>query len=241
MRLLNLTLAANLILPSNDVSLNPGPGASCNVPADMKGLRVCHLNICSLRNKLDELRLFCDRYQPHVLSLNETWLDNFFTDNEISLPGYNMMRRDRDRNGGGLVVYVDENLGFTHLENNVMIRTEVENEAIWFELMQPKSKKILFSALYRPPNFDPSTFINNIEGKLASLTKDGIETILLGDFNFDYASSNLSTTVKNLQRGTKTYCPKQIISKFMRITRRSKTLIDFLPLDRNCILQESFK
>ena len=184
MRLLNLTLTANLILLSNDVSLNPGPGPSSNVPANMKGLPVCHLNICSLRNKLDELRLFCDRYRPHVLSLNETWLDNFFTGNEISLPGYNMMQRDRDHNGSGFIVYVNENLGFTHLENNIMTWTEVKNEAIWFELMQPKSTNISFVALYRPPNFDPSTFINNIEGKLASLIKDGIGTIFLCYFCF---------------------------------------------------------
>jgi exonuclease III len=224
-RLLNMALAANLILLSNDISLNPGP--STNFPANMKGLRVFHLNICSLRNKLDELRLFCDKYQPHVLSLNETWLDNSFMDNEISLPGYNLMRRDRNRNGGGLVVYVAENLGFNQLENNAIIPPIDENiEAIWFELTQPKTKNILIGAFYRPPHLDPSIFINNLERGLANFTKDGIETILLGDFNFDYAAPSMSSTTKNLQRVTRIYCLKQIITTFTRITQHSKTLID---------------
>ena len=63
-RLINATstLAANLILLENDVSLNPGPGSA--PPASMKGLRIYHLNIHSLRNKLDELRLFCNESNP---------------------------------------------------------------------------------------------------------------------------------------------------------------------------------
>ena len=47
--LINVTLAANLILLANDVSLNPGPGSA--PPVGMKGLRIYHLNIHSLCNK----------------------------------------------------------------------------------------------------------------------------------------------------------------------------------------------
>ena len=72
-RLINITLAANLILLANDVSLNPRLGSA--PPASMKGSWIYHLNIHSFHNKLDELRLFCNEHKPHVLSLNETWLD----------------------------------------------------------------------------------------------------------------------------------------------------------------------
>ena len=152
-RLLNMTFAANLILLSNDISLNfTDPGPSTNSPATMKGLRVFHLNICSLRNKLDELRLFCDKYKPHVLSLNETWLNDSIMDSEISLADYNLMRRDRNRNGGGIVVYVAENIGFNQLENDAIVPpTDKNTEAIWFELIQPNTKKILIGAFYSPP------------------------------------------------------------------------------------------
>ena len=67
--LINVTLASNLILLANDVSLNPGPGSA--PPASMKGLQIYHLNIHSLRNKLDELPLFCNEYKPHILSFFE--------------------------------------------------------------------------------------------------------------------------------------------------------------------------
>ena len=80
--LINVTLDANLIFLANDVSLNSGPGSA--PPASMKGLRIYHLTcIHSLCNKLDELPLFCNEYKPQILSLNETWLDENISDDEL--------------------------------------------------------------------------------------------------------------------------------------------------------------
>ena len=106
--LINVTLDANIIFLANDVSLNPGPGSA--PPASMKGLRIYHLNIHSLCNKLDELPLLCNEYKPYILSLNETWLDENISDDELHLTGYNIIRRDRDSFGGGVAVYIDEHL-----------------------------------------------------------------------------------------------------------------------------------
>ena len=62
------------------------------------------------------------------------------------------MRRDRNRNGGGIVVYVAENIGFNQLENDAIVPlTDKNTEAIWFELIQPNTEKILIGAFYRPP------------------------------------------------------------------------------------------
>ena len=130
--LLNTALIANVILLSNDVQLNPGP-------QEMKGLRFFHLNICSLRNKVDELRLFCDMHKPHVLSVNETWLDESFSDEEVRLPGFNLLRKDRDCHSGGLAVYIVEHLSFKRLDYiNSEIMGTMELEMICFELSQPK-------------------------------------------------------------------------------------------------------
>ena len=52
---LNTTLFISLIQLSNDVSPNPAPqSGNISVP---KGIRIHHLNICSLQNKMDEIRL----------------------------------------------------------------------------------------------------------------------------------------------------------------------------------------
>ena len=55
-KLLNITLAATLVLLANDVSSNPGPATS--LPFEAKGLRAFHINICSLRNKMASFGCF---------------------------------------------------------------------------------------------------------------------------------------------------------------------------------------
>ena len=52
-RLLNFTMAANLIMLSNDISTNPGPILNSPVKGKAKGLRLMHLNIQGQR-KIDK-------------------------------------------------------------------------------------------------------------------------------------------------------------------------------------------
>ena len=85
--------------------------------------------------------------KPQVVSLNETWLGENISDNELHLSGHNIIRRDRDSFGGGVAVYIlDEHLQFNHINMEALSNIE----ALW-------SLKILFSSLYRPPNSDASS------------------------------------------------------------------------------------
>ena len=227
-RLVNVTLAANLIVLSNDVSLNPG--TTRNLPAGTKGLRLFHLNIRCLRYKMDELGLFCDQHKPHVLAISETWLDDSFVDEEVSLQGYNLMRRDRDCVGGGVAVYVAEHLNYNRLKDPRDLLPDIDVESIWFELSLPKTKKILIGAIYKPPDSNASTFTESLEKILSNFTTNETETILLGDFNFNYMAPNSAT--KNFKRLTNLYQLKQLITKPTRITEDSRTLIDLFLTSR---------
>ena len=228
-RLVNVTLAANLIVLSNDVSLNPGP--TRNLPAGTKGLRLFHLNIRSLRYKMDELRLFCDQHKPHVLVISETWLDDSFVNEEVSLQGYKLMRRgDRDCVGGGVAVYVTEHLNYNRLKDPRDLSPDIDVESIWFELSLPKTKKILIGAIYKPPDSNASTFTESLEKILSNFTTNETETILLGDFNFNYMAPNSAT--KNFKHLTNLYQLKQLITKPTRITEDSRTLIDLFLTSR---------
>ena len=40
--------------------------------------------------------------------LSESKLDSNFPDDQFSIPGYQIVRKDRDRNGGGLLLYMNE-------------------------------------------------------------------------------------------------------------------------------------
>ena len=70
-----------------------------------KGFKFCHLNIASLLKNIDEVRLFTNANNVDVFALNETRLDDSVSESEISVPMYNVVRKDRDRMGGGVAIY----------------------------------------------------------------------------------------------------------------------------------------
>jgi exonuclease III len=48
-----------------------------------------------------------------VITLNETRVDDSVLNGEVEIPGYDIVRRDRNRNGGGVGIYIRNNIPFT--------------------------------------------------------------------------------------------------------------------------------
>lgn len=115
-------------------------------------MKICHLNIRSLVNKIDEIKVFCEFHKPHVLCLNETCLDTSIADGEIQLDGYSHIRRDKSRHQGGVLVYIASNLNFK--ERDEIGDESGELQCLWLEIVPPKSKSFLICSSYRPPNSD---------------------------------------------------------------------------------------
>ena len=71
-----------------------------------------YTNIRSVLNncKLEELQVFAREKNIDILSLTESWAHNCITDQEISLKGYVLFRKDRilgeKIRGGGVLMYV---------------------------------------------------------------------------------------------------------------------------------------
>ena len=64
------------------------------------------LNIDSLVKHVDELRVFLAEFSFDILAINETKLDESLKSSEIHIPGYEFIRRDRNRHGGGVGLYI---------------------------------------------------------------------------------------------------------------------------------------
>ena len=73
-----------------------GPEIPLNRYRGSRGLRVLQLNINGLRNKTSELSCILAEYQIDVALIQETKLDQITRD--PSIPGYSMVRKDRDSN-----------------------------------------------------------------------------------------------------------------------------------------------
>lgn len=59
-----------------------------------------------------------------------------------------------DSHGGGLAVYIGETLTCNCLDASDALPINDNIEAIWFEICEPKSSKILIGAIYRPPGLE---------------------------------------------------------------------------------------
>ena len=106
------------------------------------------LNIASLTKHLDELKVLMANEPLEILAINESRLDISIPDFHIDINGYNLIRRDRNRNGGGVCVFIRKSIEFKH-------RTDLEKlelEMIALSIKKPNSKAFLVTAWYRPPN-----------------------------------------------------------------------------------------
>ena len=82
-----------------------------NLPIYPTSVSLVHLNI---RSKLNEISLLVSNHNLNVLTLSETWLDESICDAEVSFPGYNLLRQDRNRHGGGVAIFISASIRFTH-------------------------------------------------------------------------------------------------------------------------------
>ena len=74
-----------------------------------KNLIIGHLNINSVRNKFSSLQQTV-LSKTDIVLLSETKIDDSFPDSQFFAEGFKIYRKDRTKTGGGLLLYVNENL-----------------------------------------------------------------------------------------------------------------------------------
>ena len=60
---------------------------------NLKGVKICQVNIHSIINKLDELQLLITLLDMDVLCITETWLDNNVSENETAFDNFVLYRK----------------------------------------------------------------------------------------------------------------------------------------------------
>ena len=54
---------------------------------------------------------------PAVFYISESWLDNSISDNEVCIPSYVVERKDRNREVGGICLFIKEVLAFSRSDD----------------------------------------------------------------------------------------------------------------------------
>ena len=112
-----------------------------------ENLKIGHLNINGLVNKLCEVQHLLDVVKFDLLGITETHLNSSISDDWIRVSGYNFVRNDRDSRGGGVLIYFKEDL--TVYPAQVWERPNIE--ASWLNITV-RSQSFLVGCVYRSPN-----------------------------------------------------------------------------------------
>ena len=73
--------------------------------SSVKDLQMAHLNVCSIRNKIDELRCLQLLCRFELIVITETHLDKTVRDEALQIEGMKLLRLNRKgRKGGGCML-----------------------------------------------------------------------------------------------------------------------------------------
>ena len=111
-----------------------------------KGMVIASLNVNGLHLHLDEIKCLVNEKVIHILAENETKLHNEITDNLLKIEGYTLHREDRNRNGGGVAVYVRNSLK----HNRRMDTPDKSLELVCIEIESIRARPFLIFSWYRP-------------------------------------------------------------------------------------------
>ena len=126
---------------------------------------VLYFNARSILPKLDNLKAEIAAQNPTIVCIVETWLSEDISDLEISIENYDVARFDRNRHGGGVLIYIH-----TSLTWEVMLRGPNSLEFLSLSIRSPCSVyKHYVSVLYRPPS-SPVSFFDKFYTTLQQLS-----------------------------------------------------------------------
>ena len=195
----------------NNISLEKTSLDSFN---DLKNIRkknsdrliIAQININSLRNKFEFL-VEIIKNNVDILLVSETKIDSSFPNTQFYIIGYTTYRLDRNLNGGGLLLYVKDDIPSSMLNMNLSI------EGFFIEI-NVRKKKWLVGCSYNPKTSSILTHLENLGRCLNKTLSTYDNFILLGDMNAEpsnqilkdfcqlYSCKNLindKTCFKNLQ------------------------------------------
>ena len=117
-----------------------------------------------------------------ILALNETKIDHIVSDSLISIDGYVHERCDRNRHGGGVLIYIKDTIIYDRLD---ISKIEVDSlETVTIQIKPKCAKPFVIIAWYRPPKHNINDILN-IEKIYKTFDKTHNEIVIMGDSNCD--------------------------------------------------------
>lgn len=143
-------------------------------------------------------------------------------DNEVSVPGYDIIRCDgENRNTGGVILYMREDIKY----ELIMIKSICAN--CWGVAIDVKENfyKGALMIVYHSPSASDGDFLRFLEEIAEDLVIKG-ECMIIGDFNIDFKIDSFYTN--KLRTIMFSLGMKQLVNSPTRIVKDSQTMIDLV-------------
>ena len=98
----NVIPCSSNTLERNYLSITVPPFSPTNSGPSL--FNVLSFNARSLLPKVDELLVLASVHKPKIICITESWMYHEISDEEISIPGFQLLRKDRNRHGGGVAI-----------------------------------------------------------------------------------------------------------------------------------------
>ena len=148
--------------------ISQGSSSSLHDREQCQYLKIHSINVFHIMTHFDELKLFIQTNKPDTIGISETKLDKTINDYDICVPGYRVIRKDRNCYDGGVLMYVNESLNVKHRGD-----LDFDTESISVEIKIGNCKSFLVTTIYRPPD-KPVAYFDQIETLISSiLTLEG--------------------------------------------------------------------
>ena len=191
-------------------------------------MKSAHVNVRSLCNKKDAISYILSQSKLDIFCITESWLDESILDSEVQVSGYVIERKDRNRQGGGVLLYIKESIKYARRSDISGASPAVEN--VWIEVKCSKNTvnidSVLLGCFYRPPSSDTEYF-DGILDIMEKASLDDKHIVILGDLNYDY-EFNESLSTNPLHYIENLFGLTQLITDYTRVTPTSSSLLDVI-------------
>ena len=158
-----------------------------------------HLNINSIRNKIALLEVLV-KDNIDILLISETKIDDSFPPIQFCMNGFsNPFRLDRNAHGGGLLLYIRNDISTKSLP---LIKPDIESIIIEVNISK---RKWLLMGIYNPQKSSINSFLPCLNTNLGHYMPSYDNVLIIGDFNSEMSDKPMEefcsiNSLKNLIR-----------------------------------------
>lgn len=193
----------------------------------MASLKIFHVNIRSLLPKINQLRDHIYDSCYDIVCITETWLNVDLSDDLLLIRNFTLYRQDRGGRGGGVAIYIRNNVKLIEIINNVV--PDDSFEQLWVKI-KFNDNCIAVGVVYRPPNKSSNVFISSFERVTQDVLLASDQIICCGDFNIDMLRPNC-LIAERLLNILESYNLVQHVKEPTRLCGDSMSLLDLFICD----------